>query len=372
MRLVTHIGLAIAIGAVVGRVGAAQTPAQQKTDSARPQTPAADSQLENELSRAQNQRGVTVRFPRFDQFTLGDRTVAAGSTVPTSVAVARGTLDLYGTVNGDAVALDGDIHLHPGARVTGDAVAIAGRVIVDGGTVLGEMRSLAGNGAVTGTGLQFSRQPRTTLESVKLAIGWFAVLAILGIGVMIFSEHNLDGVAVALEQGFGRAFWIGFAGQLLLLPVLLLLVSALAITVIGVLLVPFAIVAYVIAAAGLLTLGFLAVARIVGAALSYDSGSASPRGVHVRSLLGGLVIFAILWVVAAAFSWNPLAGGALRALAIAVTWVAATLGLGGALVSRAGTHRDSIHGDALTTGDYLAWQTPTPVAGVSAARRART
>lgn len=371
MRLAKHFSLAIAIGAVLGKLGLAQGAAQPKADSVRGQTPAAaDTQLQNALSHAQKERGLTPLMPRFDQFRFGDRIVPAGTTVPSSVAIARGNLDLYGTVDGDAVTLDGDIHLHPGAKVTGDAIAIAGRVIVDGGVVQGEMRSLAGGAAATGTTIQIGHK-RTTWESIKLAIGWFAILAILGIGVMIFSERNLDGVAVALEQGFGRSFWIGLAGQLLILPVLLLLVSALAITVIGILLIPFAIVAYVVAAAGFLALGFLAVARIVGAALSYDTNSSSPRGFNVRALLGGLVLFAFLWVVAAAFSWNPLAGGALRAIAIAVTWVAATLGLGGALVSRAGTQRESMVGDSLTTGDYLAWQTPTPVAGVSAARRAR-
>ena len=53
----------------------------------------------------------------------------------------------------------------------------------------------------------------------------------------------------------------------MLLPGLVVFVVALAITVIGVLLIPFAIVAYVIAAAGLVTLGFLAVARLTGGGL---------------------------------------------------------------------------------------------------------
>ena len=71
-------------------------------------------------------------------------------------------------------------------------------------------------------------------------------------------------------------------------PALLVLVVGLAITVLGVLLIPFAIVAYVIAAAGLVTLGFLAVARLTGGALASDRGTTSPRGVHLRALVIGL------------------------------------------------------------------------------------
>src|SRR5439155_8361357 len=132
-------------------------------------------------------------------------------------------------------------------------------------------------------------------------VGWFALLMIIGLGVMIFAEGNLDGVVVALERGFARSFWIGVAGQLVMLPVLLLLCVALTITIVGILLVPFAIVCYVIAAAGLVAIGFLGVARLTGGALTPDSGTTSPRGVHLRALFLGLTTYSGLWLLAAAF-----------------------------------------------------------------------
>jgi hypothetical protein len=145
-------------------------------------------------------------------------------------------------------------------------------------------------------------------------------------------------------------------------------VVGLAITVIGVLLIPFAVVAYVIAAAGLVTLGFLAVARLAGGTLASSQGTTSERGVHLRALIIGLVAFLGIWMLAAAFTWNPLAGAVLRALAIAVTWVGATVGLGATLTSRAGTQR-AIKSSTRSTNDELSWQTPTPVSGVAAATR---
>ena len=50
----------------------------------------------------------------------------AGTRVDGPIAVARGTLDIYGTVDGDVFTLGGDIRVHKGARVTGDAWAAAG------------------------------------------------------------------------------------------------------------------------------------------------------------------------------------------------------------------------------------------------------
>jgi len=58
-----------------------------------------------------------------------------------------------------------------------------------------------------------------------------------------------------------------------------------------------------------------------------------------------------------------------------VSWVAVTVGLGAALLSRAGTRHLAGRAGVGTTRpapDDLAWQTPTPVTGVTAARRPPT
>ncbi|HXT18552.1 MAG TPA: polymer-forming cytoskeletal protein [Gemmatimonadaceae bacterium] len=345
-------------------LGSLRAPAQAPApaQATPPAAPADTAALSNEIAR-QRAAGDT-HLPDADHFTFGDRVIKAGTSVDGPIAVARGNLDVYGTVNGDVAVLDGDIHVHRGARVIGDAWAADGRVIIDGGVIDGQKRAINATPALPAP----ASPPLGTLGSVKLTIGWFAVLIIIGLGVMIFAEANLDGVVIALERGFGRAFWIGVLGQLLALPGLLVLVVALAITVIGGLLIPFAIVAYVIAAAGLVTLGFLAVARLTGGAFASDRGTTSPRGVHLRALFIGLVAYCAVWLIAAAFAWNPVVSGILRPIAIAVTWVAATVGLGATITSRGGTVRPGA-GSAKSSTDEFAWQTPTPVTGVAASTR---
>jgi hypothetical protein len=351
-----------------------QTPAQRPTaDSAgravssrAAQTTADTATLAQEIAR-RRAAGETY-LPDADHFTFGDRTIESGTRVDGPVAVAYGNLDVYGTVNGDVATLRGDVRVHKGGRVTGNAWAAAGALIVDGGTVEGEKRSIA-IGSSSPAPVQPASRPLTTGQSVKLVVGWFALLAIIGLGVMVFAEQNLDGVVLALERGFARSFWTGLVGEVLMLPALLVLVVALAITVLGVLLIPFAIVAYVVAAAGLFTLGFLAVARLTGGGLASQRGTTSPRGVHLRAFVIGLLVYAVVWALAAAFTWSPLIGAVLRAIAIALTWVAATVGLGAAITSRGGTQRPGAGKAAPTSTDEFAWQTPTPVAGVAAAAR---
>lgn len=356
---------ALSLGQTPGQRPAANSPAPVPA-TAGTQVPQDTAKLAQEI--AQRRAAGDKYLPDADHFTFGNRTIEAGTRVDGPVAVAYGNLDVYGTVNGDVATLRGDVRVHKGGRVTGNAWAAAGSLIVDGGTVEGEKRSIA-IGTSTSAPVQAANRPLTTGQSIKLVLGWFAVLAIIGLGVMVFAEQNLDGVVLALERGFARSFWTGLVGEVLMLPALLVLVVALAITVLGVLLIPFAIVAYVVAAAGLFTLGFLAVTRLTGGALASDRGTTSPRGVHLRALAIGLVVYAAIWVLAAAFTWSPLFGAVFRAIAIALTWVAATVGLGAAIISRGGTQRPGAGKAAATATDEFAWQTPTPVAGVAASSR---
>jgi hypothetical protein len=332
-------------------------------DSAKTPAPATGaSQIAKEIEQRRN--AGDKRLPDAENFTFGDRTISANTVVEGPIAIARGNLDVYGTIEGDVVALDGNVRVHEGGRIVGDAWAAGGTVLIEGGVVEGQKRSLA----ITRPAIFTPHPPRSPWQSAKLVFGWFAVLTIIGLGVMVFADSNLDGVVLALERGFSRSFWIGLTGQVAALPALLVLVVGLAITVLGTLLIPFAIVAYIIAAAGLVTLGFLAVARLAGGVVTSGRGTTSRRGANLRALISGLGIFLGLWMVAALFAWNPMAGAILRAVGIAVTWVAATVGLGAAMSSRAGTKRAGAHAKSTAT-DEFAWQTPTPVTGVAAATR---
>jgi hypothetical protein len=303
-----------------------------------------------------------------DSVAPGARRIPPGTTVHGSV-VARGPVDVAGVVDGTVVSLGGDVTIHRGGVVHGDAVAVGGRVVADSGQIDGEMRSLSALPAALPSVVATAdvRTPmQRTLDAVRLVAGTFGVLLIVAIGVLLFAGRNLDEVVGTLERQFGRAFWVGLVGQLMVLPALVLLCVALAVSVIGILLIPFALVAYAIAAAGLVTLGFLAVARLVGGAL-WRAPEASTRTRALGGLALGVAIFFVLWIVAALLVWAPLAAAVVRAAALAATWAAMTLGLGAAILSRAGTHRRVASGGRPV--ELAAWQTPTPITGVVAARR---
>lgn len=360
---------ALTIGALATAVFAAAARGQEASDSAVRTVPVMDGRLRTEIVFIRSLFG-SVHAPEADSFKLGNQEVPAGTTRSGTIAVARGDLAIRGRVTGDAIAVHGDVIVHPGGVVVGSAIAVDGRVRTNGGVVEGDVRSIRG---ITGgilaraAGRTPADEPVTPWSAIKMVIGWFAILLFMGIGVLVFAEQNLDGVVAALEQRFGRAFWIGVLVQLAAIPGLLILMLGLVVSLIGILLIPFAVVAYVVALAGLLMLGFLAVARFTGRA--FFRSAASSRAVHLRSLFLGLVIYLGLWFLAAAFVWNPIVGSVLRAVALAGCWVAVTFGLGATILTRAGTRRDGDRQRASRPADELSWQTPTPVTGVVAARR---
>jgi hypothetical protein len=310
-----------------------------------------------------------LTLPPAAQFTFGDATIAARAKPAGTVAVANGTVHVRGIVDGDVVTYAGEIIVHDGGEIRGNAIAILGKVTFDGGRVDGESLSLAGDlTAAPEAGARSA--PNATMHEVALAGGWLAVLVIVGIGVLVFASTNLDAVSDTLERNFGRALLAGIAAQLALCPMLAILLVGLALTLIGILLIPFAVVAYVLAAAGLVTLGYLAIANITGRSFMPSSadGERARRLSALQGVLVGLVVLMSPWFVAAALSWSPIAVLVTRTVAIAVTWVACSAGLGAALISRGGVRRlpAPVARRAMASAG---WQTPTPVAGVTAARR---
>ena len=89
-------------------------------------------------------------------------------------------------------------------------------------------------------------------------------------------------------------------------------------------------------------------------------------------MLAGLFFFFGLWLMAAILSWVPVLGSLLHALAFVVTWAAATVGLGAAVVTRGGGRPAAAPLIAVAEGAELGWQTPTPISGIAAARRQAT
>lgn len=302
----------------------------------------------------------------------------AGESVDGHLLVLDGTAELRGRVNGNVVAVDGDVIVHRGAVVTGDVLALRGQVVDRGGEITGEMRSLTDPAAAGALPRDAARAPAAPsgLERVvgRLAgtSGVFISLAVLAFLLLTFARHNLEIVADTVSHSFGRAFVTGLLAQLLLLPTLGMIAIGLILSVIGVLLLPFAVAVFGLLALVAIAGGFLAASVAMGETWTrrrMAQGARVSTPGAPRYLATGLVAVAMLWLVWALLGWVPFAGALMLTAAVLVTWLMATVGFGAALLSRAGI-REAFAGRILPpetlTDEYL-WATPQ--FGVPAVKR---
>lgn len=298
------------------------------------------------------------------RFSRGSTVVERSDTVNGPVVAVNGNADVHGYVAGGVHALWGDVIIHPGADVLGGASAYHGRVIIDGGRVRGPLRTWRGDDAAR---VPVVTTPMTTGRALRLGVGWTGMLLVVALLVLVLVSANLEATARALEQDFGRAFFVGVMGQLGFLPLLLLAVVVVAITVVGLLLVPFLLLAAPVALAGFVVLGWLALALMTGHAILRTRGEPAGRADSLRALVTGVVLLMLPWIIAGALQSAGPVGLLARVVAIGITWVAATAGLGATLISRAGSARPKR--DEKPQPPMQGWATPTPVSGVAAARR---
>jgi len=226
----------------------------------------------------------------------------------------------------------------------------------------GEMPSLAQTSDNPATGGAATR----TRRALTAVGGVAAIGLILALVVLMSAQDPLEAVARAAERDISASFWVGLLWQALAVPIVLTLSLLLAVTIILIPAIPIAVLAWALAYAGAFTLGLFAVTLVVGRALLRRS-TTHDRGALLSSLMCGMIVLAAVWFGAAFLVTVPVIGILARLLALALTWVAATVGLGAVVRSRVGTLPEHI--EVTTETSIPSWQTPTPVFGVVAARR---
>gem|GEM_PF-1230815 len=211
---------------------------------------------------------------------------------------------------------------------------------------------------------------QATVRAVKLTLGWSAVLVLLGLGVLVFAPDKLRRITETLGRDPGKALTTGLLVNFATLPALAVLLILLAVTLIGVLLIPFAVVAFLLIWMGIAALGLFAVAQVMGmAVMGPKQRSMSQRGAALGGLITGLVILLAPWLAAAGMTWSNVPALVLRGIAVTITAVAVTAGLGAVFRAHKPERAEDYVPPATHTREELAWQTPTPVGGVVAAKR---
>ncbi|ABC81453.1 STN domain-containing protein [Anaeromyxobacter dehalogenans] len=202
------------------------------------------------------------------------------------VSAVFGTAKLAGgAVTRNVVAVGGDVEIGPGAAVEQDVTSVGGRVIVDpSATVGGDTKSIPfpsipGVFGRTASSVFHEASPILTVLEALIS---FVVLFVLGLLVLALFPRRLEAVASYMVASPGKSLLAGTLGTVAM-PVLLVL---LAVTVVGILLIPVQIL-------GMIAAGVLGVT-----ALTFHVGRALPvpekRRTVVLQLALGTAIFVVL------------------------------------------------------------------------------
>lgn len=274
-----------------------------------------------------------VRSSHPAQMRMTAQTVGANVSSSGTVASVNGNLDVYGTVRGDAIALRGDVIVHRGARIRGDAISIVGSVRNEGGTIDGRIRN-------------YRNAPRMLTRSTALyatrglwvgpvmTLAILALVLVIGFGALVLGSNQLKRVNETLTAGVGKSFFAGILGGMAVAPAFVALVIAMAVTVIGIIFIPLGILAFTVIIMGIGTLGFIAVAQLTGNALTRGARKdTTERGAELRSLFVGMLAYIGLWAIVALLTPVPLIGSLARTFALAVTVVAFVTGFGAVILT---------------------------------------
>ena len=234
-----------------------------------------------------------------------------------NVIVFGGQITVSGTVEQHVVAIGGSAVLTRTAVVGGDVVALGGVI------------AMGNDAEVHGTLTEINSSNISEAISDLLSDDWegwswlFAIFSLIVFMTILVTAMLIVALIpkpiVTISEGITlhtyRASIAGFVGLLVIAPIAVLL----ALSVIGIVLIPLEIVLVVCAA----VFGFIAIAQILGErVLTLIKKSNSSL---VRQTFWGLLI---LWLI----GWIPYVGWMIKVLAI-------VLGLGGVMITRFGTKK---------------------------------
>lgn len=267
--------------------------------------------------------------------------VAADEEVNEAVVVVAGSARIDGRVRNGVVVVGGNLDFGPRADVRGDVVVVGGRVRRDAGArvrgpitdiSIGDWRSWT-IGGFTVPIIDFGNFGRWL--SLFGTVFRVALLALLMGLVILVARAPVARIGRSAAAAPGRAFALGFAAEILFVPVLIIASVSLMITIIGIPLVIFLLPLAVLAAFVALLLGFTALACRIGEWLEDRLGWRAHSALLAMAIGLLLIVGPTMIARTMGVAPDPLRWAAVALLVVGVTFefVVWTIGLGATLMT---------------------------------------
>lgn len=261
-----------------------------------------------------------------------DIVVAEGDTVDGDVVSIGGSITVRGYVAGDAVSVGGSIVLESPGVIEGDVVSIGGGIEKGAGTRVGGDKT-----ELSFLGFRHI-YPLAGLRGVPrlYAIGAFSalwkvvsvvVLLIITVLLVLFLPTPTKRLSRTIESHLPRSILFGILGEVAILPLCVLL----AVSLVGIPLIPVALIAYGAA----FLFGLAGVGLLVGEIFLKRAGATTISSIAAVAI--GLVLIELFSLLGALLSPVPGLGAFVSILGLVVLYFAWTVGLGSVILTVFGT-----------------------------------
>jgi hypothetical protein len=271
-----------------------------------------------------------------------DITVDRDQTVEGDVVAISGDVHVYGHVKGSVQALGGDVYLASTARVDGDVAAVRGELHEDPGayvggqrvTALGSPRVHVGRRAIAEAMDQLHGSPWRHMWGFSRTLAWLLiVLGLIWLILRIAEARTGEAVSV-LRRETAASLGVGLLTWVLVIPSLValcLVVAILCITIIGIPVALAALFAYGVLLVVLLMWGFVVGAAWLGRQIDRQAGGTLLRHAIIGAvaIIGTRAFGHLLGVI----PFLGFLGGFLRVVSWIVSSIVGTLGAGALLRS---------------------------------------
>lgn len=213
----------------------------------------------------------------------GDVVIEGGREVEDVVAIG-GDIEVFGDVDGDAVAVGGSITVFSNGYIDGNAVSVGGHIhIEEGGIIDGDLVEVQ-DLVSTFIPLKWDNWGEFYWAFRLFSFIGFIALAMV---LILFLPKQITAVSDSVEVQPLRTIFFGILGFVLIVPVIISLV----LSVIGIVLIPLFCLIIILA----ILFGYLAVGRLIGKRVFIALDSAS-RPILLEGLVG-LVLLGLIGMI---------------------------------------------------------------------------
>jgi bactofilin len=288
----------------------------ETVDESEPATPA-----EPETPEPPDQKGLIVTRSGDVMRVGSDIHIKADEVVKGDVTALKGDVTVDGHVEGNVVAMFGDVYLNPSARVDGDVVCMRGELHEQPGAVVSGQRvtALSSEGRERLRVLERERHRHGRVGGMIVCLIIFTGLAW---GASLLTPGRMVSSLDTLRRQPMLSFGISMLVVALMVPsmiALAIVVALLCITVIGIPLAMAALLAYTLFYVAMGAWGWATGAALVGQWISSRRGDSTPD-VRRWALFGSLTVMGGILIGAVLASTGPPLGG-LGVFMMVIGWI---------------------------------------------------